>query len=69
MVFIGNFQSLSRTRDGLLISEVDLNLCQQVKDKWGFQMTARYPMYAEFLTEFIKHDYKPKIVKDPSVTH
>ena len=27
-------QGLSRTRDGLLISEMDLNLCRQIKDKW-----------------------------------
>jgi len=60
--------SLSRTKDGLLVSEVDLNLCQQVKDKWGFQMTARYPIYAEFLNNFIKQEYQPQIVKDPSVT-
>jgi len=59
--------SLSRTRDGLMVTEVDLNLCQQVKDKWGFQMTARYPMYAEFLTKFIQPDYKPQIVRDPSL--
>jgi beta-ureidopropionase len=30
---------LSRTRDGLLVTEVDLNLCDQVRDKWGFSMT------------------------------
>jgi len=50
-----------------LVTEVDLNLCRQVKDKWGFQMTARYPMYAEFLKEFIKPDFKPQIIKDPSL--
>ncbi len=25
---------LSRTRDGLLVTEVDLNLCRQIKDQW-----------------------------------
>lgn len=59
--------SLSRTSDGLLVAEVDLNLSQQVKDKWGFQMTARYDMYAEFLTNFVKHDFKPQVVRDPSL--
>jgi len=58
---------LSRVRDGLLVSEVDLNLCQQIKDKWQFQMTARFPMYAEFLTEFVKPDFKPQIVRDPGL--
>jgi len=59
--------SLSRVNEGLLVAEVDLNLCQQVKDKWGFQMTARYPMYAEFLTHFVDPNFKPQIVKDPSL--
>lgn len=40
---------LSRTRDGLLIVQVDLNLCRQVKDLWGFNMTARLDMYVEEL--------------------
>ena len=30
--------SLSRLRDGLLVTQVDLNLIRQVKDKWGFQV-------------------------------
>ncbi|CAH2982260.1 unnamed protein product [Chilo suppressalis] len=38
--------SLSRVRDGLLISKFDLNLCRQVKDQWGFNMTSRLDMYA-----------------------
>ncbi|CAF1509146.1 unnamed protein product, partial [Adineta steineri] len=28
---------LSRVRDGLLVAECDLNLCRQMKDKWGFR--------------------------------
>jgi len=59
--------SLSRTRDGLMVAEVDLNLCQQVKDKWGFQMTARYPMYADFLSNFVTPDYQPQVIKDPAL--
>ena len=31
--------SLSRTRDGLLIADIDLNSCRQAKDKWGFQVS------------------------------
>ena len=30
---------LSRTMDGLLLVEVDLNLCRQVKDKWGLRVS------------------------------
>jgi len=59
--------SFSRASDGLNIAEVDLNLIQQVRDRWGFQMTARFPMYAEFLTNYIKQDYKPQVVRDPGL--
>lgn len=43
---------LSRVKDGLLIAEVDLNLCRQVKDEWGFQMTNRLDMYAKELSKY-----------------
>eukprot|EP01027_Heterolobosea_sp_BB2_P025860 GEZU01039699.1.p1 GENE.GEZU01039699.1~~GEZU01039699.1.p1 ORF type:complete len:423 (+),score=136.56 GEZU01039699.1:86-1270(+) len=58
---------LSRTRDGVLITEVDLNQCQQVKDKWMFQATARFDMYADKLAKFLSPDYKPQIVRDPAL--
>ncbi|XP_050540776.1 beta-ureidopropionase [Daktulosphaira vitifoliae] len=44
---------LSRIHDGLLIAEMDLNLCRQVKDHWGFQMTQRLDMYADSLAKFV----------------
>ncbi|KAG8230866.1 hypothetical protein J437_LFUL011507, partial [Ladona fulva] len=31
-------EGLSRTRDGVLIAEMDLNLCRQAKDVWGFRV-------------------------------
>jgi len=55
---------LSRVRDGIIIAEIDLNLCRQVKDKWGFRMTQRLPLYAASLTEAVKPDYKPQIIKE-----
>ncbi|KAG1679667.1 hypothetical protein FOA52_006184 [Chlamydomonas sp. UWO 241] len=58
---------LSRQRDGLLIAQMDLNLCRQTKDKWGFQMTSRYDMYAEFLAKYTQPDFKPQVVRDPSM--
>lgn len=54
--------SLSRTKDGLLIAEIDLNLCRQIKDKWGFTMTQRLDMYADSLNKATKHEYKPQII-------
>ncbi|XP_077966114.1 beta-ureidopropionase-like [Styela clava] len=55
---------LSRTRDGLLVTSIDLNSCQQIADKWGFRMTGRYEMYADSLKKYASHDFKPDIVKE-----
>jgi len=44
-------KGLSRSKDGLLIAEMDLNLCRQVKDAWGFLMTSRLDMYVKKLHE------------------
>jgi len=54
---------LSRTKDGLLLAQVDLNLCRQVKDKWGLRMTQRLDLYAESLTAAVRLDYKPDLVQ------
>ena len=59
--------SLSRSRDGLMVCDVNLGLCRQVKDKWGFQMTARYDMYAEFFRKFTDMNYEPQVIRDPSL--
>lgn len=42
---------LSRDKDGLLIVKMDLNLCRQVKDHWGFNMTSRLDMYSNEIRE------------------
>lgn len=55
---------LSRTKDGLLVTSIDLNACQQIADKWGFKMTGRYDMYADALKAYTRHDFKPNIVKE-----
>ncbi|KAG9133393.1 hypothetical protein Leryth_024110 [Lithospermum erythrorhizon] len=57
--------SLSRCRDGLMIADMDLNLCRQVKDRWGFRMTARYDVYAELLNRYVKPDFEPQVISDP----
>lgn len=56
--------SLSRDKDGLLVAEMDLNLCRQVKDFWGFPMTQRLPLYAESLAKVVRSDYKPQLVRE-----
>lgn len=54
---------LSRTREGLLIAEVDLNLCRQSSDKFGFQMTSRLSMYANKLTMATQEDFEPQVIR------
>ncbi|KAG5885323.1 hypothetical protein JTB14_020695 [Gonioctena quinquepunctata] len=54
---------LSRTKTGLLIAELDLNLCRQVEDRWGFKMTQRLDMYADLLNRILKKDFKPQIIR------
>jgi len=58
---------LSRIRDGLIVAEVDLNLCRQIKDKWGFQMTARLDLYSRLLSSATKDDFKQQIIRDPKM--
>uniref|UniRef100_A0A4W4FHM7 Beta-ureidopropionase n=1 Tax=Electrophorus electricus TaxID=8005 RepID=A0A4W4FHM7_ELEEL len=55
---------LSRTHDGLLVAEIDLNLNRQTADKWNFKMTGRYDMYADELTKATQNDFKPNIIKE-----
>lgn len=50
---------LSRTKDGLLVAELDLNLCDQVRDTWGFTMTNRIDLYAKEFSKAADHDFKP----------
>jgi len=57
--------SLSRYQDGLIVADMDLNLCRQVKEKWGFRMTSRYDMYANLLTNYLDPHFKPQIIADP----
>ncbi|XP_074040613.1 beta-ureidopropionase [Leptinotarsa decemlineata] len=54
---------LSRTKDGLLIAEFDLNMCRQIKDERGFDVTQRLQLYQELLSNIMKTDFKPQIIK------
>lgn len=55
---------LSRVKDGLLIAQMDLNLCRQIKDKWGFTMTQRLDLYADSLNKAVKLDFQPQMVSN-----
>ena len=39
-----------------------------MKDLWCLQMTARHADYAKFLSDYVAPDYKPQVVKDPSLS-
>lgn len=53
---------LSRTRDGLLVTELDLNACRQVRDVWGYRMTQRLELYADSFKKASQLDFKPQII-------
>ncbi|KAJ9469672.1 Beta-ureidopropionase [Diplonema papillatum] len=57
--------SLSRDKDGVLVVEVDLNLCRQIKDRWMFSTTQRPHLYAEKLAEYCEPDFQPQVISDP----
>ncbi|KAF8773864.1 Beta-ureidopropionase like protein [Argiope bruennichi] len=52
---------LSRLKDGLMVAEMDLNLCRQMKDKWGFRMTQRLSLYADTFYWAAQPDFAPPI--------
>lgn len=54
---------LDRNKDGILITNVDLNLCRQVKDSWCFRMTSRLPMYRDLLGRVTGGEFEKQIVK------
>ncbi|XP_064460355.1 beta-ureidopropionase-like [Ornithodoros turicata] len=58
---------LSRTKDGLLVAELDLNLCRQMRDKWGFRMTQRTEIYADALYWVAQPVHEKQIVVDTTV--
>lgn len=57
-------QGLSRAGDGLLITELDLNMCRQIRDHWAFRFTQRLPLYAESFANACKLDFKPQIIRE-----
>lgn len=58
------FQALSAEKDGLLITELDLNLCRQVKDHWDFQMTQRLSEYGRDFTNAADPNFIPQTIKE-----
>lgn len=57
--------ALSRTKAGVLVAEIDLNLSRQVRNTWGFQIRARADDYVKMYTEQQKVDYQLPIIRDP----
>lgn len=51
-----------------MVADLDLNLCRQVRDKWGFQMTARYDIYAALLQRYESSiPFEQQIMRDPAL--
>jgi beta-ureidopropionase len=55
---------LPRDNDGLLINEVDLNMCRQSRDLHTFRMCQRLPLYAEGFTRAASLNFKPQIIRE-----
>jgi len=58
---------LSRVRDGILATDIDLNQVRQQKDIWMLAITGRYDMYAKKLGEYVKPSFKPERIVDPAL--
>ncbi|KAH7957641.1 hypothetical protein HPB52_020946 [Rhipicephalus sanguineus] len=65
-IIFTSVQGLSRINDGLLITEVDLNLCRQVRDTWGFRMTQRTEIYADALYWVAQPAFEKQVIVDPT---
>lgn len=37
--------------------------CWQVRDMWGFRMTARYEMYAKLLQDYSQPHFQPQVIR------
>jgi len=55
--------ALSRTQEGVLVTEVDLNQVRQIRDFWTLRMTARLDMYRDLFNKVCEPDFKPDIIK------
>ncbi|XP_060804470.1 beta-ureidopropionase-like [Amyelois transitella] len=55
---------LSRTRDGLLIGVLDLNMNRQIRDRRCYYMTQRLDMYVNSLSKVLELDYKPQVIRE-----
>ncbi|CAH2049503.1 unnamed protein product, partial [Iphiclides podalirius] len=55
---------LSRTRDGLLIGVLDLNLNRQVRDSACYQMTQRLELYLKSLSKALDFNYDPQVIHE-----
>jgi len=53
---------LGRLRDGVLLTQVDLNLCRQAREKWGLRMTQRLKLYADSFAKASRLDFKPEMI-------
>ncbi|KAG9389571.1 Carbon-nitrogen hydrolase [Carpediemonas membranifera] len=58
---------LSRAEDGVLVTEVDLNLQRQTRDAWMFNVTMRGELYRDMLQKYCEAEFVPQRVVDPAL--
>lgn len=61
--FLFRPKSLSRDRDGILYAELDLNMCQLVKEQCGFDQSQRWPEYIDNFRRAAHASYEPQIIR------
>lgn len=57
------FQSLSSVRDGVLYAEIDLNLCGEMNESFGFQQSHRLQYYKNKFKYLAGIDSIPQIIQ------
>lgn len=57
-------KGLSTVRDGILFAELDLNLCQQMKEAFGFDQSQRWSYYNNKWIAASELSFKPEIISE-----
>lgn len=47
-----------------LLSLQGVTMPVQVRDQWGFQMTARYEMYAKLFQDYLQPQFEPQRIRE-----
>lgn len=56
------FQSLSRIRDGILYAELDLNMCNEMREQLGLHKSQRLSYYKDSWLHASNLSFSPQII-------